>query len=102
MKTSFNKHKRIIIIVLIALMGLLFISLMTSCQDTSYNKPQQSILTGTESFPRKVYSGHRWDVVQISEEVFAIIPGTNANSRSEPVIFNKNEVKHINVDGWKP
>ena len=84
------------------LLMVIIVSGIQSCCNTSYDTPQRGVVSTTTTFPKQVYNGHRWDVIQISEDVFVIAPGLNANSRSEPVVFNKKEVKHINVEGWKP
>jgi len=56
---------------------------------------------GIVKYPKTIYKG-QWSIVQISDDVFAIIPSTNSSRNSVPVVFNINEVTTINLDGWQP
>ena len=72
------------------LLFTLFFCLLLSFSYTSCNNNEQN----TRKYPKAVYKGVKWDLVQINESIYTLVPGINVDNTVKPIVFN---AKHFNV-----
>jgi len=68
----------------------LILCLVLSFGYTGCNKPDQKI----KGYPKAVYKGVKWDMVQVNESIYTLVPGINVDNSVKPIVFN---TKHFNV-----
>ena len=39
-------------------------------------------------YPKSVYNGVKWDLVQVNESIYTMVPGINVESSVKPIVFN--------------
>ena len=60
--------------------------LMLSIGFTSCN--HNNAVAKKNGYPKAVYKGVKWDLIQVNESIYTMVPGINVESSVKPIVFN--------------
>lgn len=70
----------------------LIFCLILSIGFTSCNR--DNAVVKKNGYPKAVYRGAKWDLIQVNESIYTMVPGINVESSVKPVVFNVKNFNH--------